>query len=124
MSGEQEIDRIVRRIVEGYRPLKVILFGSYAYGEPTDDSDLDLLIVKETAERFIDRWVAVRELIADPERRVPVAPIVVTPGELQRRLTRGDQFFQGIVARGKLLYAQESRLISETEGKRGEVAGG
>lgn len=105
MSGEQEIERIVRRIVEGYQPLKVILFGSHAYGEPTEDSDIDLLIVKETSERFIDRWVTVRELIADPERRIPVEPIVVTPGELQRRLSRGDQFFQEIVARGKLLYA-------------------
>lgn len=105
MTVEQEIERVVRRIAEGYRPLKVILFGSYAYGEPTDDSDIDLLIVKETSERFIDRWVAVRELIADPDRRIPVEPIVVTPEELDRRLARGDQFFQEIVARGKLVYA-------------------
>ncbi|MGH7410273.1 MAG: nucleotidyltransferase domain-containing protein, partial [Candidatus Methylomirabilis sp.] len=82
MTREQEIDRIVRRIAEGYQPIKVILFGSHAYGEPTADSDIDLLIVKETADRFIDRWVAVRELIADPKRRTPVEPIVVTPDEL------------------------------------------
>lgn len=105
MSREQEIDRIVRRIVEGYQPLKVILFGSFAYGDPTEDSDIDFLIVKETTERFIDRWVAVRELIADPARRIPVEPIVVTPDELQQRLARGDQFFQEIISRGKLLYA-------------------
>lgn len=105
MTREQEIERIVRRSAEGYQPIKVILFGSYAYGRPTEDSDIDLLIVKETSERFIDRWVAVRELIADPERRVPVEPIVVTPGELHRRLRKGDQFFQEIVARGEVLYA-------------------
>jgi len=105
MTLEQQIERIVRQIVEGYRPLKVILFGSYAYGEPTEDSDLDLLIVKETSERFIDRWVTVQELIADPERRIPVESIVVTPDELNWRLARGDQFFQEIVARGKVLYA-------------------
>jgi predicted nucleotidyltransferase len=105
MTREQEIERIVKRIAEGYQPLKVILFGSYAYGEPTEDSDIDLLIVKETSERFIDRWVAVRELIADSERRIPVEPIVVTPDELHRRLTGKDHFFQEIVARGKLLYA-------------------
>ena len=104
MTSRHEIEHIVKRIAEGYQPLKVILFGSYAYGEPTPDSDIDLLIVKDTSERFIDRWVAVRELIADPERRIPVEPIVVTPDELQRRLARGDQFFQEIVARGKLLY--------------------
>ena len=105
MTLDREIERIVKRIAEGYRPLKVILFGSHVWGEPTEDSDIDLLIVKETSERFIDRWVSVRELIADPERRIPVSPIVVTPGELQRRLAGGDQFFQQIVARGKLLYA-------------------
>ena len=102
---EQEIERIVRRIAEGYQPIKVILFGSHAYGEPTADSDIDLLIVKETADRFIDRWVAVRELIADPERRIAVEPIVVTPSELRKRLSVGDQFFQEIVARGKVVYA-------------------
>jgi len=105
MNSETEIERIVKRIAEGYRPLKVILFGSHVWGEPTEDSDIDLLIVKETSDRFIDRWVAVRELIADPQRRIPVSPIVVTPGELMRRLAGGDQFFQHIVSRGKLLYA-------------------
>ncbi len=104
MTREQEIERIVRRIAEGYRPLKVILFGSHAWGQPTGDSDIDLLIVKETSERFIDRWVAVREVIADPTRRIPVEPIVLTPEELDRRLARRDQFFREIVARGKTLY--------------------
>ncbi len=65
MTRGQEIERIVKRITEGYKPLKVILYGSDAWGQPTDDSDIDLLIVKETSERFIDRWVTVRELIAD-----------------------------------------------------------
>lgn len=105
MNSGREIEQIVKRIAEGYRPLKVILFGSHAWGRPTEDSDIDLLIVKETSERFIDRWVAVREVIADPERRIPVEPIVVTPEELRRRISAGDQFFQEIVERGKLLYA-------------------
>jgi predicted nucleotidyltransferase len=83
----------------------VILFGSHAWGQPTDDSDIDLLILKETSDRFIDRWVKVRELISDPTRRIPVEPIVMTPEELDRRIARGDQFFRDIVARGRLLYA-------------------
>ena len=105
VNTEREIERIVKRIAEGYQPLKVILFGSHAWGEPTEDSDIDLLIIKETAERFIDRWVTVRELIADPQRRIPVEPIVMTPGELDRRIAGGDQFFRQIVDHGKLLYA-------------------
>ncbi|MBI2163994.1 MAG: nucleotidyltransferase domain-containing protein [candidate division NC10 bacterium] len=105
MNSEREIEAIVKRIGEGYQPLKVILFGSHAWGQPTEDSDIDLLIVKETSDRFIDRWVAVRDLIADPARRIPVEPIVLTPQELDRRIERGDQFFQRIVTHGKLLYA-------------------
>ncbi len=95
MTKEQEIQRIVRQIVKGYEPVKVILFGSYAYGQATEDSDIDRLIIKETSERFIDRWVTVQELIADAERKIPVEPIAVTPDELNRRLA----------ARGKVLYA-------------------
>lgn len=110
MSSEREIERIVKQIAEGYRPLKVILFGSHAWGQPTEDSDIDLLIVKETSERFIDRWTSVRELIADPARRIPVQPIVVTPEELHRRIARGDQFFREIVDRGKILYRSVNHL--------------
>lgn len=105
MTKEQEIQRIVTQIVKGYEPVKVILFGSYAYGTPHADSDIDLLIIKETHERFIDRFVAVRRLVADPNRRIPFDPIVLTPLELERRLAIGDQFIQEIVTRGKILYA-------------------
>ena len=102
---EERIRKIGERIKKEYRAERVILFGSYATGEATEDSDIDLLIVKETSDRFIDRWVKVRELIADPKRRIPVEPIVMTSEELDRRIARGDQFFRRIVADGKLLYA-------------------
>ena len=104
MNSEREIERIVKRIAEGYQPLKVILFGSHAWGQPREDSDIDLLIVKETSDRFIDRWVRVRKLIADPARRIPVEPLVMTSEELDRRIARADQFFREIVGRGKILY--------------------
>jgi predicted nucleotidyltransferase len=105
MTRAQEIDWIVNRLAESYQPEKIILFGSYGWGGATKDSDIDLLIVKETADRFIDRWVTVRELIEDHERRVPVAPVVLTPKELNRRLGCGDQFFRRIIGEGRLVYA-------------------
>lgn len=105
MNSEREIEGIVKRMAEGYQALKVILFGSHAWGQPTEDSDIDLSIVKETSDAFIERWVEVRELIADPKRRIPVEPLVMTPQELERRIPRGDRFFQRIVTDGKLLYA-------------------
>jgi hypothetical protein len=66
--------------------------------------------VKETSDRFIDRWVAVRELIADPARRTQVEPIVLIPQELDRRLEKGDQFFREIVDRGNVLYQSLNHL--------------
>ena len=99
------IQRMVRIIAEEYEPERVILFGSYASGTQGPDSDIDLLIIKDTTERFIDRWTTVRLMISDPQRKVPVDTIVLTPKELSDRLARGDQFVAEIVEKGKVLYA-------------------
>lgn len=88
-----------------HSPQKVILFGSYVYGNPRPDSDIDLLIIKETSERFIDRWVAVRHILSDPKRMVPLEALVLTPQEVSRRLAVGDQFLAEIMEEGEVLYA-------------------
>ncbi|MBI2357864.1 MAG: nucleotidyltransferase domain-containing protein [Deltaproteobacteria bacterium] len=100
-----EIEKIVRKIVEGYGPERIILFGSYAYGVPHQDSDVDLLIIKQTSQPFIDRLVQVRKILTDPNRSVPLETIVLTPEELNARLKIGDQFIQEILTRGEVLYA-------------------
>jgi len=101
---EQTIQNILERLLTGYAPQKVILFGSYAYGNPRRDSDIDLLVIKETSERFIDRWVTARRLLTDPSRRLPLQVIVLTPQELSERLDIGDQFIKEIIDRGEVLY--------------------
>lgn len=103
--AQQVISRIVEKIVADYAPQKVILFGSYAYGEPDSDSDIDMLIVKETSERFLDRWMTVQRIITGLHRSLPVEPLVLTPQELENRLTVGDQFIADILERGTVLYA-------------------
>ncbi|MBI3324541.1 MAG: nucleotidyltransferase domain-containing protein [Candidatus Omnitrophica bacterium] len=102
------IRRIVERLREAYQPERVILFGSYAHGRPTRDSDLDLLIVKDTPTPFYQRLAEVRRLVSPLRRGYPFDPIVVTPKELQRRLAKGDQFFLEIVTKGKQVYASGS----------------
>jgi uncharacterized protein len=96
---------LVEKIKEGYEPDKIILFGSYAYGNPDNDSDIDLLIIKETQDRPIDRRITVRRMTSDPNRFIPFAPIVLTPDEIQQRLRIGDQFIQEIIEKGEVLYA-------------------
>lgn len=99
------IQSILEKLVAGYSPEKVILFGSHAYGDPRPESDIDLLIIKETTERFIDRWVTVRHILSDPERTVPLETLVLTPEEVSTRLALGDQFLAEIIEKGEVLHA-------------------
>ena len=109
MAVSAEVEKVIQGIVEklhaGYAPQRVILFGSYAYGNPRPDSDIDLLIIKETPERFIDRWVTVRRILSDPKRKLPLETLVLTPQEVSKRLAIGDQFVAEILEKGKVLYA-------------------
>ena len=98
------LDAIVQKLIKYFAPQKVILYGSYAYGNPEPDSDLDLLIIKETSERFIDRWQSVRRILSDPTRMAPIETLVLTPGEISDRIARGDQFIAEILKKGRVLY--------------------
>ncbi len=106
--SSQEIETLIQgllqKLLAQYQPQKVILYGSYAYGNPRPNSDIDLLIIKETSDRFIDRWTTVLHILSDPKRRVPIEPLVLTPQEVERRLHKGDQFVAEILRRGRLLY--------------------
>ena len=98
------IQHIVQRIVAGYSPKKIILFGSYAYGEPDEDSDIDLLIIKDTDKRPIERWMDVKRLLRDRNRTVSVSPLVYTSRELEARLALKDFFIQEVLEKGEVLY--------------------
>ena len=109
MVGTQEarkvIGDILRKLVADYAPQRVILFGSYAHGNPRSDSDVDLLIIKETSDRFIDRWVTVRRILSDAKRSLPLDILILTPQEVAHRLAIGDQFVAEVLERGEVLYA-------------------
>ena len=99
------IQEIVRRLVADLRPHAIILFGSHAYGEPDADSDIDLLIIRPTAEGFLERIAGARRVATGAQPRIPFDPIVLTPREVEQRLRAGDQFIAEIVRRGEVLYA-------------------
>lgn len=107
--GTEELQQLTYQIVlklrAHYNPQKIILFGSYAGGLAEADSDLDLLIIKDTHERFIDRWSTVRGILSDPSRKIALETLILTPQEVSERLSRGDQFLAEILQKGRVLYA-------------------
>jgi len=106
----RDVYPLLRKIVEvlaaKYQPEKIVLFGSYAYGEPSVSSDIDLLILKETDKSFPKRWAEVCELVADIVGTIPFSPLVLTPAELEARRRKGDQSIEGILTKGKVLYTR------------------
>ena len=107
-SGDTErsrhLETAVRRIVDHCAPESVILFGSEARGDADEDSDIDLLIIRKTDQRPIDRWTDIKRLLRDRRRPFAISPLVYTPQELDRGLARRDPFIQAVVDRGKVLY--------------------
>jgi len=99
------IDTITQRLIKEFSPEKIILFGSYLIGHGDNDSDIDLLIIKDTNERFIDRWTTVRKILSDPNRKIAIDTFVLTPKEISDRIAIGDQFITDIVENGEVLYA-------------------
>ena len=98
------LSEIVEKLKSEYKPQKIILFGSYAYGNPSEDSDLDLLILKNTNLRRVDRYVRVKKIVYNPDRRIIISPLVLTPKELANRLRMGDDFIKEIMQKGVVLY--------------------
>ena len=104
---EAVLGRIVQVIKEEYHPDTIILFGSHAYGTPTKESDIDLLIVKRTRKPFHERYAEVGGIIRDVRRGWSVSPFVLNPTELRQRMRAGDQFLIEIVSRGRVLYGRK-----------------
>ena len=98
------ISTITEKIRDNYKPDKIILFGSYAYGNPRKDSDIDLLIIKKTKARHIDRSVRIREILKEENRFVAIEPLVYTPEEINKRLELEDDFIKTILDKGNVLY--------------------
>ncbi len=104
INAREIILKMVEKIIKEYQPKKIILFGSYAYGEPTEDSDIDLLIIKDTDKRPIDRWVEVKRVLRDTARTLPVSPLVYTEKEIEERMAIKDFFLKEILETGEVLY--------------------
>ena len=99
------IRRYARAIAEEFHPDKIILFGSYAYGTPHEDSDVDLLVVMPARNQHTQS-VRIRWRLAAP---FPLDLLVRTPKEMAWRLAERESFTTTIVSQGKVLYEKVGR---------------
>ena len=100
MVPRKEIEATCADIVREFVPLKVILFGSYAYGKPNQHSDVDLLVVMP-AWNETSKACRIRLSVHHP---FPLDLIVRTPESLRWRLEEGDWFLREAIGKGKVLY--------------------
>jgi len=93
--------RVINRIIRRYRPKKIIVFGSFARGDVHQGSDLDLVIIKNTKEKFLRRMDRVLDLC---DGEIAVEPLIYTEAEFEKMLKEGNDFLETIVSEGKVVY--------------------
>lgn len=98
---QEKIKEVTDKIVKEFEPEKIILFGSYAWGKPTKDSDVDLFIIKNSdntreTTRIINRFIFPRPF--------PLDLIVYTSEQVEKRKQMHDFFLESILTRGRILY--------------------
>ncbi len=101
MISKRIIKKVAQEIVNHFHPRQVILFGSHAYGTPTKDSDVDLLVIMETEERNLPQALKISRTISHP---FPMDLVVLKPHEVQTRLAGGDLVLREILTKGEVLF--------------------
>src|SRR5262245_42431852 len=101
MIDMDSIYALAEKIAHIYHPQQVILFGSYAYGTPTADSDVDLLVILSYEDKGSRKAI---EILNTVNPRFPVDLLVRTPEQVRQRLAWNDFFLREILEKGKVLY--------------------
>jgi uncharacterized protein len=113
MTGFNYIPLIVEKLIQT-QPEKIILFGSYANGEPTADSDLDILVV--TGENIIPNsfsekskiYLRISNSIADIKKVFPIDLIVHTKAMHEKFIELNSLFARELLTNGKILYERNN----------------
>ncbi|MGH7172312.1 MAG: nucleotidyltransferase domain-containing protein [Gemmataceae bacterium] len=106
------IRRFARQVAERFHPDKIILFGSYAYGTPHADSDVDILVIMP-ARNQLDMAFKIHWTIQPP---FPLHIIIRTPKNLKWLLEEGESFLTEVVSQGKVLYEANHKSVG-TKGR-------
>lgn len=102
--SEDKLREVTQKIVEQFNPEKIILFGSQSTGQAKEESDVDLLVIKETNQ-------SIREVAREIDgaifpRPFPIDLIVYTPAQLKQAQQVGDFFIMEVLNKGRVLYAR------------------
>ena len=106
MVTMRQIEDVSRRIAQQFHPERILLFGSYAWGTPSPDSDVDLLVIIPFEGKPVAKSVEMRLKVRPP---FPVDLLVRTPEKVRERLALGDPFIRSILEEGKVLYEAADR---------------
>jgi predicted nucleotidyltransferase len=97
----EEIESLGNRIAHEFQPDRIILFGSYAYGRPNQDSDVDLLVILPFVGKPVRKAIEIRSRV---NPKIPVELVVRTPQQVAERIANNDWFMQEILKKGRVLY--------------------
>lgn len=106
--NKESIRLLARKIVRLARPLKVVLFGSHAWGRPTADSDVDILLIVRTRRDLTNLGAEIAHAANPP---FPLDLIVKTPAEVRWRLKERDCFLTEVFRRGTILYEARNARV-------------
>jgi predicted nucleotidyltransferase len=101
MVDEQTIQNLCDRIVREFQPERIILFGSYASGKPTRDSDVDLLVILPFEGKTFAKSL---EILNRADPRFPIDLLARRPDDVERRYREGDPLIRDALDHGKVLY--------------------
>ncbi|MCC7202485.1 MAG: nucleotidyltransferase domain-containing protein [Nitrospirae bacterium] len=102
MDIEAYLKEAVRKIIDNFNPEKIILFGSYAYGKPTENSDIDLMVVMDTDMKPYERVLPIRKTLK--YLGMPKDVIVRTPQEFERFKDIVGTIIYTAAHKGKVVY--------------------
>lgn len=100
---------IIQSIIKNYSPQKIVLFGSYARGEAHEGSDIDLMLIKETSKRFIDR---IADVIRLNNTLISLEPLVYSPLEFETMKKEKRDFIMTIEEEGIDIYDARSTKMA------------
>ena len=101
MISPIQIRRVSDEIARRFHPERIILFGSYAYGTPTEESDVNLLVVMPFEGKSVRKAIEIETTLRAP---FPMDLLVYTPDKLRERIALNDFFLREITEKGELLY--------------------